>query len=84
LDSMTPGMFGYSLLRIANQSYFQEVYDKCLDFKIPIEGLHTETGPGVYEAAITYTDSLTLADRAFLFKTVVKEIAQKHGKVLIN
>lgn len=48
---------------------------------IPIEGLHTESGPGVYEAAITYSEALTLADRAFLFKTTVKQIAQKHGKI---
>lgn len=78
---MTSGMFGYSLLRIANSPYFQDIYDECLAFGIPIEGLHTETGPGVYEAAIAYTDALSLADRAFLFKTTVKQIAQKHGKV---
>ena len=38
-------------------------------FRVPIEGLHTETGPGVFEAAILYSDPLEAADRAVLFKT---------------
>jgi len=42
---------------------------------VPLEGLHTETGPGTYEAAIVYSDILEAADRAVLFKTAVKEIA---------
>ncbi|RYZ30729.1 MAG: glutamine synthetase, partial [Chitinophagaceae bacterium] len=46
---------------------------------IPVEGIHTETGPGTYEAAITYAGILEAADRAVLFKTAVKEIAYKHG-----
>ena len=44
-----------------------------------IEGLHTETGPGVYEAAIRYSEILEAGDRAVLFKTAVKEIAYKQG-----
>ena len=44
-----------------------------------LEGLHTETGPGTYEAAICYSDILEAADRAVLFKTAVKEIAYRHG-----
>jgi glutamine synthetase len=38
-------------------------------------GLHTETGPGVYEAAILFSEALEQADRAILFKTGAKEIA---------
>ena len=48
-------------------------------FNIPIEGLHTETGPGTFEAAISHAGILESADRAILFKTAVKEIAYKHG-----
>ena len=48
-------------------------------FGIPLEGLHTETGPGTYEAAISYSGILEAADRAVLFKTAVKEIAYQHG-----
>lgn len=77
---LTPGMFGYSVLRASQRSdYFNDLFTLLDDFRIPLEGLHTETGPGVYEAAIQYTDILEAADRAVLFKSSVKEIASKHG-----
>lgn len=80
LQPITPGMFGYSLIRQSqNQEYFNDLMDNLLDFDVPLEGLHTETGPGVYEAAIACSDPLEAADRAVLFKTSVKEIAQKHN-----
>jgi glutamine synthetase len=47
--------------------------------RFPIEGLHTETGPGVLEAALTYCDALEAADRAALFKTFAKIAAQRNG-----
>jgi glutamine synthetase len=78
--SITEGMFGYSLLRASHRSdYFHALFDQLTAFGIPIEGLHTETGPGVYEAAIMYSDALEAADRAVLFKSGVKEIAHRHG-----
>jgi glutamine synthetase len=48
---------------------------------VPLEGIHTETGPGVYEAAILYAHALEAADRAVLFKSGVKEIAHRHGLI---
>jgi glutamine synthetase len=48
-----------------------------MDFEI--EGLHTETGPGVLEAAIRVDDALRAADKAALFKTFTKILAQKRG-----
>jgi glutamine synthetase len=82
LNSLTPGMFGYSLLRPSqNQDFFNDIFNLLPQFNIPIEGLHTETGDGVYEAAIDYTDILETADRAVLFKTSVKQIAYKHGLI---
>jgi glutamine synthetase len=80
LKPMTNGMFGYSILRASQGSaYFQSLFDELKKFGVPLEGLHTETGPGVYEAAILYSDVLEAADRAVLFKTGVKEIAYRHG-----
>jgi len=77
---LTPGMFGYSLLRSSMKSeYFNDLFNLLNRFEVPLEGLHTETGPGVYEAAICYSDVLEAADRATLFKTGVKEIAYRHG-----
>lgn len=77
---LTPGMFGYSVLRSSqNHAYFHALLDGLDRFEVPIEGLHTETGPGVFEAAILHGDALTAADRAVLFKAGVKEIAHRHG-----
>ena len=77
---LTEGMFGYSLLRVgANREYFTALMDEMAQFGIPIEGLHTETGPGVYEVAILFSDALEAADRAVLFKTAAKEIGARFG-----
>jgi glutamine synthetase len=80
LTPLTPGMFGYSILRSSlENSYFSGLFESLKKFNVPLEGIHTETGPGTYEAAISYSDILEAADRAVLFKTAVKEIAYRHG-----
>jgi glutamine synthetase len=80
LTPLSPGMFGYSILRTTlSNPFFTDLFEHLTRFGIPIEGLHTETGPGVLEAAIRYADVLESADRAVLFKTSVKEIAYRHG-----
>lgn len=80
LRPLSPGMFGYSILRSTYRNdFFTDLFELLVKFDIPIEGLHTETGPGVLEAAIAYAPILESADRAVLFKTAVKEIAYKHG-----
>lgn len=80
LNPLTPGMFGYSVLRTSqNQPYFAALMDDLRAFRVPIEGLHTETGPGVFEAAIVYSYALEAADRAVLFKSGTKEIAHRFG-----
>lgn len=80
LTPLTPGMFGYSILRSTLQNpFFTDLFELLKRFDVPLEGLHTETGPGVYEASIAHAPLLTAADRALLFKSAVKEIAYKHG-----
>ncbi len=77
---ITPGMFGYSLLRAnENREFFAALMADTEAFGIPIEGLHTETGPGVYEVAILFSEALESADRAILFKTAAKEIGARFG-----
>ena len=79
-ETLTPGMFGYSLLRMAdNRGFFNALMDEMAAFNVPIEGLHTETGPGVYEAALAFSSALEQADRAILFKTGAKEIGKRFG-----
>jgi glutamine synthetase len=80
LTPLTPGMFGYSILRSSVKNpFFSDLFELLKKFNIPLEGLHTETGPGTYEAAITYSEIIEAGDRAVLFKTAVKEIAYKNG-----
>jgi len=79
-EPITPGMFGYSLLRMADRKpFFNALFDDMAAFGVPIEGLHTETGPGVYEVAIAFSSALEQADRAILFKTGAREIGKQHG-----
>jgi len=80
LTPLTPGMFGYSWLRASeNAPLVHALQDGLAAFDVEVEGFHTETGPGVYEAAIRYDSLLRAADKAALFKTATKEICARHG-----
>src|SRR6186713_1323689 len=80
LTTMTPGFFGYSVLRSSVHSeFYHQLMNMCTGLRIPLEGLHTETGPGVLEAAIQYCEALEAADRGALFKTYTKVLAQRNG-----
>ncbi len=77
---MTPGNFGYSVLRNSvHADLYHQILTMAEGMGMPLEGLHTETGPGVLEAAITHTDALCAADDAVLFKTFMKVLAQQHN-----
>ncbi|CAI4211242.1 unnamed protein product [Parascedosporium putredinis] len=80
LPSLTEGMFGYSLTRpVHNQAYYYDVFETCEKFHCNIEGWHTESGPGVFEAALEFGELGQMADRASLFKYVVKSVSTKYG-----
>lgn len=80
LKSLTPGYFGYSVLRSSVHSdVYHELLEMCRIMDMEIEGLHTETGPGVLEAAIKYDEALKSADKAALFKTFTKVMMQQRG-----
>lgn len=46
---------------------------------IPVEYLHHEVGPSQHEIDVRYADGLEMADHCITYRTVVKEVAQKHG-----
>ncbi|MFV0284268.1 MAG: glutamine synthetase family protein [Castellaniella sp.] len=80
LKTWTPGNFGYSVLRsTVHSDFYQELMELCERMDIPIESLHTETGPGVLEAAIAVDRAGQAADKAFLFKTFTKALAEQQG-----
>jgi glutamine synthetase len=59
--------------------FYKELLDTCRAMDMDIEGLHTETGPGVLEAALRVDDALAMGDKAALFKTFTKILAQRRG-----
>ena len=80
LNPITPGFFGYSVLRNSvHAELYQELLDLGESMDFPIEGLHTETGPGVIEAALVVDDAANAADKAALFKTFTKVWAQRRN-----
>lgn len=80
LNNITPGFFGYSMLRAGvHADFYQDLLQMCREMDMEIEGLHTETGPGVLEAALKVDEALAMADKAALFKTYTKILAQKRG-----
>jgi len=80
LTPLSPGNFGYSVIRnSALSDLFHEFMDYCIAMDFPLEGLHCETGPGVWEGAIAVDDALRAADKAALFKTFAKSFFNKRG-----
>lgn len=76
----TPGNFGYSILRQAvHHEFHQSLLELAREMNFEIEGLHSETGPGVLEAAIGVDKALYAADKGALFKTFCKVLAQKQN-----
>jgi glutamine synthetase len=81
LPSLTEGMFGYSLTRpLHNQEYFYDIFNTCDKFRCGIEGWHTESGPGVFEAVgITASSNCSLLinlPQALLFNEI-REMADR-------
>lgn len=80
LTPITPGMFGYSVIRSSVHSeLYSDILSLCEDMDMPIEGIHTETGPGVVEAALAHDNASDAADKAALFKTFIKVWAQRNN-----
>jgi glutamine synthetase len=80
LKPMAPGWFGYSVIRNSVAAdFYREMLQTCDAMDFGIEGLHEETGPGVIEAAITFDKALASADKAALFKTFIKVLAQRNN-----
>src|SRR5215510_11713887 len=77
---MAPGWFGYSVIRNSvGAEFYRQMLAMCETMDFGIEGLHEETGPGVIEAAIGYDGALAATDKAALFKTFIKVLAQRNA-----
>jgi len=80
LKPIAPDFFGYSVIRSCVWSeFYRALLETCERMDFPLESLHEETGAGVIEAAISVDGGLGAADKAALFKSFTKVLAQKNG-----
>ncbi|KAF4833895.1 Type-1 glutamine synthetase 2 [Colletotrichum tropicale] len=84
LRPLTGGMFGYSTSRpIASKKYFHDIFDFNKRANCGLEGWHTESGPGVYEAisrsALKVSPIDEMADKVSIFKLITKSLGVEHG-----
>lgn len=78
--SLTSGMGGYCPLRPwENALYIRDLLQACTKSDVLVECFHTETGPGVLEAALKHRLALAAADNCQLLKWLVKTVARHHG-----
>ena len=82
-ETMLPkdtGIQVYSLSRAAEYEHVLGPMRRYLnEMGIPIEQSNTEYAAGQIEINIRYGEALKTADRAVLFRTMIKEIALHHG-----
>ena len=80
LKPFTPDAFGYSMIRSSVHSgLYHQILEMAETMNFPIESIHTETGPGVIEAALGVDDIALAADKAALFKTFIKVLAERNS-----
>jgi glutamine synthetase len=83
LVPLAPGYFGYSVIRNSVHSdFYRQLLELSEAMDFGIEGLHEETGAGVMEAAITFDGAEAAADKAALFKTFTKVMAERQNRMV--
>lgn len=83
LVPLAPGFFGYSVIRNSVHSdFYRQLLETAELMDFGIEGLHEETGAGVMEAAIAFDKAEASADKAALFKTFSKIMAQRQNRMI--
>ncbi len=58
-----------------------ELVNTAIKCGFPVEGWCSEYDNAAYEVNIKYADAIPAADEAFLFKLLVREICERHGKL---
>ena len=58
--------------------FLTELYDGCARMGIPAETATSESGIGQFEVTLTHGPAMAAADHAWLFKMLVKGLAQRH------
>ncbi len=80
LSHLTQGMTGYSIQRPTTKSEFcTDLLRSYKQLCIPLECFHMETGPGVYEAALSPCRPLEAADRNQLLRLATRIVGARHN-----
>jgi glutamine synthetase len=58
-----------------------DIVDTALACGFPVESWCSEYDNAAYEVNIRYDDAIPAADEAFLFKLLVREVCERHGKL---
>lgn len=79
LDILNEPMAYSAIKHNAKSWIMSEILRLCSSMDIPLAGLHFETGSGVLEASLKHCAPLEAADRAVIFKTIIKAWALQNG-----
>jgi len=78
---------GHSAFSVSSNNglrpFFQEVYAGMAALGLPRDTFMHEMGVSQFEINLLHGDPLLLADQTFLFKHLLKEVALKHGLIVV-
>lgn len=63
----------------AFDAFFTDLYEACIAMEIPTASAISESGLGQFEVTLNHQSALKAADDAWLFKTLVRGLARRHG-----
>jgi glutamine synthetase len=79
-EPSSPTVPCYSLQESSEfEPVLEEIRTKLKEFGVPVESSFPEYAPGQFEMNIRFSDALSAADNAFLFKYGARQIAASHG-----
>ena len=84
LELTTPHR-GYSVLQRqeARSDFYADLMDTMRHMRVPLEAVHEEIGvASQLETSLQYSEGITAADNAVIFKTFAKAVAQRRGQLL--
>ncbi|MBP5115638.1 glutamine synthetase [Pseudomonas protegens] len=78
---------GYSAFSVSSNNglrpFFKEIYEGMAALGLPRDTFMHEMGVSQFEINLLHGDPLLLADQTFLFKHLLKEVALKHGLIVV-
>jgi glutamine synthetase len=79
----TPGAFVYGTgPSVDPHGLVDAIWFACAEANIPLESVNSEYDTPQFEFTLRYSDALTAADDAFLFKVLAREVAHRLGLMI--